>query len=303
MSNERKEHRPLDANFPGEDQLSRLYREGSEALPPAHLDAVILDAARRAVHERPRCISFLPSRKWVVPLSLAAALLITLGLVRNIRQAIEAPVLIRAVPAPVGSQDGGSEQRGRATPPADEDEAAKGLQATEQESERVQERVLGPSLKLPPQSPAVDDPRISEEDKNTQGLARDVLPALSPQRQSQEKAPAASIPLPETARTREKRTSALNATAVELHSLPSLRAQSLPLSSNFRSAPAEPLGAPPQELPRGIELSKEEELSPEVWIKKIRALRRTGKHSEAEASFQAFKKRYPEYRIEDRLEK
>ena len=45
MSDERKDQRSLDSDFPGEEQLSRLYREGSEELPPANLDAVVLDAA------------------------------------------------------------------------------------------------------------------------------------------------------------------------------------------------------------------------------------------------------------------
>src|SRR5262245_49081492 len=81
MSDERKAQRPLDPDFPGEERLSHLYREGSGELPPANLDAVILDAARQAVHSRPRRIYFFPSRKWVVPLSLAAALWVTFEIV------------------------------------------------------------------------------------------------------------------------------------------------------------------------------------------------------------------------------
>jgi hypothetical protein len=96
MSDERKEQRPFDSDFPGEGQLTRLYREGSTETPPAHLDAAILAAARQAVRSRPRQGYFFSSRKWVVPLSLAAALLVSLGLVRSLRQ--EA-----AIPQPLGS--------------------------------------------------------------------------------------------------------------------------------------------------------------------------------------------------------
>jgi hypothetical protein len=81
MSEERKEQRPLDSRLPGEEDLSALYQQTEKDVPPPSLDATVLDAARQAVRSRSRRIYFFPSRKWIVPLSLAAALWVAIEIV------------------------------------------------------------------------------------------------------------------------------------------------------------------------------------------------------------------------------
>jgi len=58
----------------GDDKLSRRYRELAREQPPGALDAAILDASRRAVAKP----SF--SRRWGIPVSIAAVLVLGFGL-------------------------------------------------------------------------------------------------------------------------------------------------------------------------------------------------------------------------------
>lgn len=81
MSDERRKQRSTDEPIPGEAHLSSFYEQTKEELPSASLDMAVLTAARRAVEPAPRAsrVYFLPPRKWVIPLSLAAALLVVIG--------------------------------------------------------------------------------------------------------------------------------------------------------------------------------------------------------------------------------
>lgn len=66
-------------------QLERLYRETERSVPPAHLDAAILAAARREVGARPRPL-FLAVRRWRVPVSIAALVVLSVSLVTLVQQ-------------------------------------------------------------------------------------------------------------------------------------------------------------------------------------------------------------------------
>lgn len=56
--------------------ISALYRRSGDLQPPAHLDEAVLGEARRALRRR--------SRRWILPLSTAAVLVIGVGLVLRI---------------------------------------------------------------------------------------------------------------------------------------------------------------------------------------------------------------------------
>ena len=98
MNDEKRNH-PPDL-LAGEEHLSRLYQEASKEVPPPGLDATLLDAARQAAHRKSRRLYFLTSRKWAVPLSLAAAFVVTIGVVRSLRHEIELPASIALAPSP-----------------------------------------------------------------------------------------------------------------------------------------------------------------------------------------------------------
>lgn len=93
--------------------LDRLYRAAGREDPPAHLDAAILAAARREVGARPRTLP--PAlRRWHVPVSIAAVVVLSVSLVMLVREEggeqlmqapppapAEPPVAQPAQPAPV----------------------------------------------------------------------------------------------------------------------------------------------------------------------------------------------------------
>jgi hypothetical protein len=81
MSDERENRPPVEDQLPGEAQLSRVYRQAEEEFPPAHLDALVLTAARKAVRTPARKTWLFSARKWSLPLALAAALVVTFTIV------------------------------------------------------------------------------------------------------------------------------------------------------------------------------------------------------------------------------
>lgn len=88
----------LEAFLARRSELSRLYRE-TPLQAPAEFDAAVLAAARAAVLAAPVPAARRPGqlgrlRRWRLPLSLAASLLVGIGVLREVRQD---PVLLRQV--------------------------------------------------------------------------------------------------------------------------------------------------------------------------------------------------------------
>ncbi len=84
--------RALEEYLKNDSELSRAYKEAAGEKPPAALDAAILQEARRAVDHGGRVARGPFARTWLVPASLAAVLLLTVGLVTFVsRESGEAP--------------------------------------------------------------------------------------------------------------------------------------------------------------------------------------------------------------------
>ncbi|NIM29025.1 MAG: hypothetical protein GTO67_14140 [Gammaproteobacteria bacterium] len=81
MSGKERDDEWLDEYLEGDSELSRLYRDGADEQPDARLDARILAEARRAVSTRRRVVHSPFARHWLVPASLAAVLVLSLGVV------------------------------------------------------------------------------------------------------------------------------------------------------------------------------------------------------------------------------
>jgi hypothetical protein len=73
------------------DKLARRYRELAREEPPASLDASILAASRRALAAKPSA-----SRRWAVPLSIAAVLVLAFGVTLEMQR--ETPDVTYAPP-------------------------------------------------------------------------------------------------------------------------------------------------------------------------------------------------------------
>lgn len=69
-------------NTEHDEQLSSLYKQARQEMPPAHLDEAILAAARRETTSKPRpAFSPFPA-DWRMPAALAAVLVLSFGIVR-----------------------------------------------------------------------------------------------------------------------------------------------------------------------------------------------------------------------------
>lgn len=73
--------RELDELLADTAELRRRSRaESAEEVPPPHVDAAILAAARRSVNARPTLVGRSPWRRWQVPLAAAAVLVVATSL-------------------------------------------------------------------------------------------------------------------------------------------------------------------------------------------------------------------------------
>ncbi len=112
MSDDRDDHE-LEVYLQGRSELSRIYGDTRDVQPPTHVNDIVLTAARTRLGSKP-----LPrrnARRWAVPVSLAAVLVLGVGLVSVMqRQVSEVQELESAVPM---SQDRGPGLEKRPAPP------------------------------------------------------------------------------------------------------------------------------------------------------------------------------------------
>ncbi|NIR28593.1 MAG: hypothetical protein GWN84_04580 [Gammaproteobacteria bacterium] len=114
-------HKPGD-DPRGDDELSRVYREGAREEPPAELDGRILAAARREAGRtrRPRLRRL--SSAWTVPVSLAAVIVLSVSLVLVVQledERARAP-LLEETPTPSADSAPGDGEEARTAAPATE---------------------------------------------------------------------------------------------------------------------------------------------------------------------------------------
>lgn len=89
---DQKDNQILEEYLKGKSGLSQQYRAESTAEPPAHLDAAIISAAKKATGSNTSGSSASNSR-WYVPLSLAAVLVISFSLVFRVYDQEEQQIL------------------------------------------------------------------------------------------------------------------------------------------------------------------------------------------------------------------
>jgi len=82
----KEEEQALEEYLQGKSEVSRRYRSEATQQPAKHLDEAILAASRKAVATKPRAVPRPFASNWYVPVSLAAVLVLCIGLVFNIYQ-------------------------------------------------------------------------------------------------------------------------------------------------------------------------------------------------------------------------
>lgn len=310
MNDEKRPQPPITDRLAGEERLSRLYQETTTEVPPPGLDATVLDAARQAVRQKPRRVYFLASRKWAVPLSLAAALVVTIGIVRSLQYEMESPVPIAQTPAvPRPSSVARSDERDEALHKRREQKQSQAEEApvtTHQEMEPLgKTAVPDPKVSLPTPAAKLSAPaerQVSHDAPKVQ--AQESLQAVPVPAQSS--LPPGSDP----ASVAEQEKANVGASAAKPHSQtpeqehasqgPALRDEAAGTTS-LRVSEDDLRSVGGREKRAKAEMVKKDALPPEAWIAEIKKLRQAGKLAEAEASLKAFKQRYPDYPIEKAL--
>jgi outer membrane biosynthesis protein TonB len=241
-------------------RVSAGYRRLGAETPPEALDAAILAASKRAVGAGPRRAGR-PLRRWALPVSIAAVVVLTMSLVVRIQ--LERPDLETATPVPVTPQvlEGKTRQR-----------------ADKKETERLEKRAVESAAQAKPKvsapAPAPAAPASAERDQAAREASSPPVaqkPAAAGRFVPEPPASGAPAPAESTAPANLGAASALAPAAVED------RAQRL-------AAPA----------------GKAEE-SPRAWLERIVRLRREGHVKQADESLAEFRKRYPDYRIPEEL--
>ena len=265
---------------PGPDErdpgLDRVYRETERDLPPAHLDAAIRAAARREVGARPRPLAS-ALRRWRVPVSIAALVVLSVSLVTLVQE------------------EGGDEvMKVAPTPPS----APKPFQAAPPPApQRAEADVAGASVPAPVRPAPADDRRAG---------SRGELGTMADRAQRESVTPAPQ-PFPATPRVEER-------AAVSAQAEPSMeesyaRAPAVAPQSGARSAAA---GAPAAKVESADALSRPvpsaapvqakmppwqgyEKEPPQKWLDRIAELGRQGETAAAGEMLAEFKRRFPEH--------
>lgn len=151
-----------------EAALGRAYREAATESPSPALDARILAAAERAVQAPPRRIA----RRWAVPLSLAAVVMLSVGVVLRIMHegALEDPGSLSAprVAAPMLHE----EATWPAPPsPTRQVPSAKAKREPEAKREARARREADTAGEIAPQSAPAAGERMARDDARSAGVA------------------------------------------------------------------------------------------------------------------------------------
>jgi hypothetical protein len=272
-------------------RFDHLYRETARETPPAHLDAAILAAARREAGARPRSLAS-TLRRWHVPVSIAAVVMVSASLVILVREEggeriVHAPVATVAPPAEQPALPG--------TPP----------KLAEAARDAMQPRAAAPA---PPRRESLEDARAPAALSKLTDSARSEsgAPTVSGTGAVATSEPAAK-PLPQpylaAPRVAEERGAPSRADAVATGRMagappaPSepLVARSAADAPQQAKAMARAMQSKPPEQDRQPVWQGFEKEPPQKWLERIEELKRQGRSAAAEEMLSEFKRRFPEH--------
>lgn len=258
------------AMTPGPDmendpQLTALYRAGADAGPPGHLDDAIRAAARREVVAGPRRHGL---RRWSVPVSLAAVVVLSVTVVTMMRErGADRPETL-ALPPPAESPAAAAARRDAAPPPVTV-------------PEEVPRRVEAPS----PAPPLT------------------ATPAPAPEQAAEAEKPEGAMASGSASRAKAAAAAAEDRGARREQAAPLLRSAPAPMTDTTAgtgASPRTPLSGAAASAVRQSALWQDlVEAPPELWIRRIAELRRNGKTADAEALAAEFRRRFPSERLPD----
>jgi len=286
-----------------ERRLSELYRASAQEEPPASIDSVILAAARREARGSTRI-----AIRWGVPLALAAVVVLSVSLVTMMRDVSELG----------GNNVNVDKQRQRYPAAPEADRSVFPAKELEQRREIVsQERtnttgpkpseVAEPERHFRDQAEGASTSTLTKESAAPAPVSApaDTVPAppvSSVERQNPTAPPrsdAAKSEAPQTAPVRAPARAGVNPYGTTGTS--SEKGGKSKALAEERSAQdqAKAVGAVAEKVPQVRSLEDNE--LPEQWLKRIEQLRKDGKVTEAQASLDEFRKRFPAYPLPEGL--
>lgn len=295
-------------------RVSAAYRRLGEEPPPQALDAAILAASRRAVGAGPRRAGASRVRRWTLPVSVAAVVVLTVSLV--VRMQLERPDLEALPTFGLEKQARDAKQPPPVTSQRDEPARAEPEVKTEgMPSTAAQESIatLAPAAPAPAAAPpapaeakrnelAGGEPKAkadavrsaAERERRTARAPSAPAPAAAPPARqfvpeppAPKSAPAESVPPPVAGAVRAP----ASPSAAEDRAAQALREDS---AAAGRLASGAALEDRAQLAP---EAAGKKEESPREWLERIARLRREGHVKEADDSLAEFRRRHPDYEI------
>lgn len=275
-------------------KLSQIYQADKDELPPASLDAAIIAAAKREVDAKPRAIAPFSSR-WTVPVSIAAAVVLTVSLVTLVPHDIMSPV------DPVNLED---TQDYLAPKKQQDTETKEALGKTY----RLDEQAVQSSKPMPmPNLPAAATPRPFEimQAEEPIGPSDSQAPKLGVTEQQGLVEKKSEVTQANRKRfLKKKRTKLPQSISQDQRDI-----QPLEEAFSIKDQPARTKAASVenehdaktetllQEIPgRAIRAQSVSVPRPiKDWLAHIKSLKAAGKHAEAEKEINAFKEHYPDY--------
>jgi hypothetical protein len=277
-------------------ELERVYREAAVETPPARLDAAILAAARREVGARPRPISPM-LRRWHVPVSIAAVIVVSVTLVVLMRE--EGVMHYRDLAA----GDGARQEMARA--PATAPQAKDG-------EVQVQSAPPKPATPAPLRPGSRDDNRSVTPSRKLgveERLRRETEPSPAPAAGVMVSPEPAAKSLPQPLQAAPAKLADVAATPAPAGAVSGKRVESGPAESGEPLATGSVREAPRAKPVTGATLAKSgesdqvpvwhglEKEPPEKWLARIEALRREGRAAEVEEMLSEFRRRFPSHPV------
>lgn len=259
--------------FPRDAELSALYREAADAMPPLALDRRILTAAQSAIkHTEP----VMPRRRpwWLrfaAPMGAFATLVLTVTVVMLVEHE-QKDLLPRGDEAPAAA----SAPVQNVEPELKKEQAAAGAQP--QRSALPAAKSAAAPVVTAPAAASVAPPPL--ERRSAGGVAAD---AVTSRDEAKEAAmpPAASAPQAQPAESSGEQLSSRPTAAAPTPMLE----RAAPMSKSLRGSASSSNNSSVDQAPR----------SPESWLAEIRRLRAAGREADAREQLERFRKAYPDF--------
>ena len=262
--------------------LSERYRAAARDEPPQHLDAAILAASKRAVGAQPKPAGAPSSlRRWYVPVSLAAVIVLSVVVTLRVEQERPEMVVVDAVPM-VREKKQEAAAQVPAAPVAAPQEKQRGDALPQIERPRAPAAATG-----------------AASGKDAVSVVREKIEDTARQAAEPSAAPRAAPPVPRRAAEPDAKPAE---GTLEARRADALRSVELGQARGPAAAAESASGSVASNVAQMAKTSQaadaaKRELAPADWLERIAELRKAGQDKQADEELAEFKRRYPDYKI------